>query len=184
MSTKTTVADLITAGLLSEGDVVSIKRKSAQADALITADGQLELEDGRTFTSPSKAAMEALGFPSINGWAVWKLGDVPLMDLREKIAPDERAQRSRPKKNEQAAADKLELIKTLKAELVVEQAWIASGQEGDHPETPNLDAARAKDAAERQAIADAKEVAAAEKEAKAAARAAVKAAQTESGSEG
>jgi hypothetical protein len=68
----------------------------------------------------------------------------------EEGAPDELAQRSRPKGGQpESGVDKFELIQLLKAELAAEQAWIAGGQEGTRPATPNLDAARAKAEAAR-----------------------------------
>ncbi|MBF8280170.1 MAG: hypothetical protein HW385_1602, partial [candidate division NC10 bacterium] len=39
--------------------------------AKVRANGSIELADGRTFSSPSRAAIEAAGVPAYDGWYAW-----------------------------------------------------------------------------------------------------------------
>lgn len=66
---RTTVADLVDAGVLTAGDDLFF----ASARVTVTQDGQLQADDGRRFTSPTDAATVLSG--SIrNGWECWRLG--------------------------------------------------------------------------------------------------------------
>jgi hypothetical protein len=82
------LADLLDAGLLREGDqlIWTRPRVGEEYHALVTHDGGLRLEDGRTFASPSRAAKEAAGLPAYDGWYAWRLGDKTLHVLREELA--------------------------------------------------------------------------------------------------
>lgn len=75
---RTTVADLVEAGLLSAGDSLYL----SSARVTVTADGQLQAVDGRRFTSPTDAATVLSG--SIrNGWDCWRLGDPTGIKIKE-----------------------------------------------------------------------------------------------------
>lgn len=82
------VGDLVAADLLAEGDKLSWTRPRSGESyiATVTPNAQLRLEDGRTFASPSRAAMEAAKVPSYDGWHAWtdKHGNT-LSDLRERL---------------------------------------------------------------------------------------------------
>lgn len=83
-----TVADLIDAGLLAEGDqlVFDRPRIGQTHSARVTRGGWLELLDGRQFRSPSRAASAAVGEGSFDGWHAWALPDGPLLDqLRQQL---------------------------------------------------------------------------------------------------
>jgi len=69
---QTTVADLLAAGLLSAGAVLTFERSGRRAEGAITVDGQLVV-DGRAYSSPSTAAAAALGLKAANGWVSWRL---------------------------------------------------------------------------------------------------------------
>jgi hypothetical protein len=85
-----TVADLLEAGLLNANEQVEFIRPQIGTHnrARILADGQFELEDGRIFRSPSRAAMEAAHLASYDGWWAWRvirLGGTKLHELREQF---------------------------------------------------------------------------------------------------
>jgi hypothetical protein len=82
-----TVADLLAAGLVSAGTVLTFERAGKKAEAAITADGQLVV-NGKAYGSPSTAAAEALGLKAANGWVSWRLnaGSGPtLAELRSQL---------------------------------------------------------------------------------------------------
>lgn len=82
-----TVADLLAAGLLNGGAVLTFKRSGRTAQATVTASGEL-LVDGKAYTSPSTAAAKAFDLISANGWTSWKLEDgtgPSLADLRAEL---------------------------------------------------------------------------------------------------
>ena len=86
-SIEGSVSDLLAAGLLSAGTVLTFDRAGEHAEASVTADGQLVV-DGKAFTSPSKAAQTALNLKAANGWTSWRLdgGSGPtLADLRAEL---------------------------------------------------------------------------------------------------
>ena len=81
------LADLVEAGLLVPGDslVWDRLRLGESYRATVTKNGALQLEDGRTFASPSRAAMEAAGVGSYDGWWAWRvvrLNSEVLKDVR------------------------------------------------------------------------------------------------------
>ena len=61
---------LIEAGLLQVGDTLEWRRRSSTHYATVMEDGQLRLEDGSIFASPS-AAGKALSGYEVNGWRSW-----------------------------------------------------------------------------------------------------------------
>ncbi len=73
------ISDLLDAGLLEVGDrlVWNRPRLDATYEATVLENGSIQLSDGRAFSSPSRAAMEAAGVPAYDGWYAW---DVPRLD--------------------------------------------------------------------------------------------------------
>jgi hypothetical protein len=83
------IPDLMEAGLLQVGDRLRWVRpqKGEEYGAEITANGSILLDTGETYTSPSRAAMEAAGIPAYDGWYAWtveRLGK-RLNDLRHEL---------------------------------------------------------------------------------------------------
>jgi hypothetical protein len=80
---RTTVADLVDAGVLAAGDALYF----SSTRVTITAGGQLQAADGRQFASPTDAATVLSG--SIrNGWDCWRVGGasgVKIKELRRKF---------------------------------------------------------------------------------------------------
>lgn len=74
---RVTLANLIEAGLLDAGSKLTWDRPRVGQShtARVTAGGELELEDGRRFGTPSRAAKEAAGIVAQDGWEAWKLDD-------------------------------------------------------------------------------------------------------------
>jgi CBS domain-containing protein len=68
------VADLVASGLLKAGTALLFRRPRSGAEyrAEVTPTGSLRLEDGREFTSPSRAAGNAAS-GSFDGWNAWVL---------------------------------------------------------------------------------------------------------------
>lgn len=90
------IADLLDAGLLQPGDDLVWERPKLGANyrATIAGTGAIKLDDGRSFASPSRAAMEAAQIPAYDGWWAWRvtrLNGVLLNDLRVQLA-ESRAQ--------------------------------------------------------------------------------------------
>ncbi|MEU8285919.1 DUF262 domain-containing protein [Micromonospora sp. NPDC048905] len=81
-----TVARLVTVGALSVGEELVLTYKRDRYLAHMNEAGQIELESGEAFESPSPAGSTATGKPTINGWSAWKVrrGDslTPLHDVR------------------------------------------------------------------------------------------------------
>ncbi len=89
-SRRVGLLDLLEAGLIEVGaDLVwSRPRVGQEYAALITAEGQIALPDGREFTTPSAAAMAAANLASCDGWHAWRVGSPEgpyLNDLREAL---------------------------------------------------------------------------------------------------
>ncbi|KIX79022.1 hypothetical protein SF23_03195 [Streptomyces sp. MBRL 10] len=79
----------ITAGLLKAGDkLIHVQpRRGLTHEATVTADGWLEIEDGRAFSKPSPALKAQTGV-DINGYGKYVLKanpEVRLQDLREQL---------------------------------------------------------------------------------------------------
>lgn len=76
-----TLRDLLDAGDLRAGDTVVGRYRGQEFVAIITRDGQFEAR-GRTFPTPTAAAMGVTGQEAVNGWAFWhrqdgtKIGDL------------------------------------------------------------------------------------------------------------
>lgn len=70
---RVTIADLLDAGLLFEGDELTFSRPSIGEThrATVTASGKLRLSDGQEFPTPSRAARVAADGGSFDGWHYW-----------------------------------------------------------------------------------------------------------------
>ena len=81
----TSIRDLISANLLSNGTQIIWHRKSLQVvhRALIQSDGAIQTEDGKLHKSPSGAAKH-FGKKPVDGWIAWKVEATgqSLADLR------------------------------------------------------------------------------------------------------
>jgi hypothetical protein len=64
--------DLLDAGLLRPGQALVGTRNGVTCAATVTADGHVELDDGRQEESPSTAGAAALGTQACNGWHFWQ----------------------------------------------------------------------------------------------------------------
>lgn len=73
------VADLLSAGLLEDGSILTLRYHGAEYTATVGADGSIEFE-GTQYTSPSAAARAASEGASMNGWTAWKIFDGPPID--------------------------------------------------------------------------------------------------------
>jgi hypothetical protein len=88
---RITIPDLMEAELLSAGDrlVWDRPRLGVTYKACITENGAIELEDGRSFATPSSAAKHAAHVPACDGWYAWRLeqanGMALLHDLRKEL---------------------------------------------------------------------------------------------------
>lgn len=73
-------------------------RKGLRFEATLTAGGLLVLGDGRAFSDPSLAAAAVSGRALVDGWAVWRFGDVgpTLADARRELASVRAAEAGRP----------------------------------------------------------------------------------------
>jgi hypothetical protein len=82
------ISDLLDEGALHPGQALVWKRPRVGEEyrATITEEGQIRLDDGRAFSSPSRAAVEAAEIPSYDGWYAWRTesGDT-LHSLREAL---------------------------------------------------------------------------------------------------
>ncbi|MFF6637713.1 CBS domain-containing protein [Streptomyces althioticus] len=85
---RVTVADLLQAGLLQEGEPLTFERPriGKTYSALVTDRGWIQLMDGREFRSPSRAAAAAVGTGTFDGWHAWALSDGQTLDqLRQRF---------------------------------------------------------------------------------------------------
>jgi hypothetical protein len=85
------VTDLLDAGLLQDGDALYWERRNLgdRYEAIVTGGGTIALGDGRAFSSPSRAAMEAANVPAYDGWYAWhvqRLDGKTLDELRRELA--------------------------------------------------------------------------------------------------
>ncbi len=91
-----TVADLVSTGLLPAGEKLFLRQGSVEADATVTADGAIVVENV-AYPTPSMAAKVALDGKSSNGWAAWHVGSIegPTLDalrskwLKQQEIPDD-----------------------------------------------------------------------------------------------
>src|SRR2546425_3560316 len=69
------ISDLLDAELLRPRDELTWDRPKVGASyrTIVRENGSLEIEDGRAFSSPSRAAKEASGVPAYDGWYAWRL---------------------------------------------------------------------------------------------------------------
>ena len=75
------IADLIEEGLLSVGEILTIRHDGIDRFATITEDGRFNI-DGHKEKTPSGAGEWVIGRPC-SGWRLWKIKDgKPLADLR------------------------------------------------------------------------------------------------------
>lgn len=82
------LTDLLDAGLLEVGDALTWERPRLGAiySAKVTDTGALLLSDGRSFSSPSRAAMDAAGVPAYDGWNAWCTENgIRLAELRTQL---------------------------------------------------------------------------------------------------
>ena len=90
------IIDLILAGLIQPGDVLIGKElgTTSQATAIVLEDGNLELENGERFSSPSAAAMNLGLDKSINGWKFWihDTTKMSLRDLRKRVSKSDESE--------------------------------------------------------------------------------------------
>lgn len=70
---RVTVTDLIEGGLLTPGTRLRFDRVRLGEihRAVVTPDGHIALDDGQTFSSPSRAGVVAAGVRSLDGWLAW-----------------------------------------------------------------------------------------------------------------
>lgn len=81
------LADLVETGMLRPGQTLEWDRPrlGQKYRATVTDNAALRLEDGREFSSPSRAAMEAADVPAYDGWYAWRIdgdGRESLHELR------------------------------------------------------------------------------------------------------
>jgi len=85
------ITDLLDANLLRPEDELVWERPRVGATyrAKVVKSGAIELDDGRRFASPSRAAIEAANVPACDGWWVWRVerrNGALLNDLRVELA--------------------------------------------------------------------------------------------------
>ena len=86
------IADLLAAGLLSEGTEVVYTRSGRSTTGTVTEDGNIQIGEQR-FNTPSAAGNAAVGHP-VDGWVSWRvpsLGHARLADLRQQLLEREQA---------------------------------------------------------------------------------------------
>jgi hypothetical protein len=84
-----TIADLLAAGLLRAGAEVHLSQGGRSASGTVTTSGEI-IVAGVAYASPSKAAQQALGLQSSNGWTTWHVGNLkgPTLDALRDQLPD------------------------------------------------------------------------------------------------
>ena len=90
------IADLLDSGLLQPQQTLvrDRPRLNQRYHAKVLENGSIQLQDGRTCSSPARAAMEAAGIPSYDGWYAWRLEDAngaTLQDLRTQLVQEQPA---------------------------------------------------------------------------------------------
>lgn len=94
--TRVSIYDLLDSGMLAPGDDLVFRRpqKGRTFRAKVTSKGNIRLSDGRTFGTPSRAAIVAAGVQSLDGWHAWQVpsrGNQYLHDLRVRWLQTHRA---------------------------------------------------------------------------------------------
>jgi len=87
MAKSGTIADLLDAGLLRAGATLHLSQGGKTASGTVTTSGEI-IVAGVAYASPSKAAQQALGLQSSNGWTTWHVGNPkgPTLDaLRDQL---------------------------------------------------------------------------------------------------
>jgi hypothetical protein len=89
--------------LIAPGDALYWNRPQLgkRYEATVTENGAIVLSDGRTFSSPSRAAVVAADIPAADGWYTWRverLSGKSLDDLRRDLAasPSDRSPSGQP----------------------------------------------------------------------------------------
>ncbi|MBY8872703.1 DUF262 domain-containing protein [Micromonospora sp. PLK6-60] len=81
-----TVARLVSVGALNVDEELVLTYKRVAHTARISRGGQIQLDGGEVFESPSPAGSTVTGKATINGWSAWKVRRngklVPLFDIR------------------------------------------------------------------------------------------------------
>ena len=97
------VKNLLDAGLLEPKAILKFTRPrlGEEYTAVVTDEGRLQLEDGRQFAAPSRAAMEAAGLSAIDGWSAWSVDGSTLSSLRRTLL--EAAVESEPDEGEHSS---------------------------------------------------------------------------------
>jgi hypothetical protein len=89
---EVTLEQLIGAGMLNVGDVLTGVSRGVRYNATLENGGKLRVESGELFGSPSAAGMFVLDRGSLNGWTFWKIdrgGKIfQLKDLRDEALRD------------------------------------------------------------------------------------------------
>ncbi|MGQ4366119.1 restriction system modified-DNA reader domain-containing protein [Streptomyces sp. SAS_272] len=105
---RVTPTDLLSAGLLAEGEHLTFvrPRMGETHEATVTSRGWIRLADGEEFRSPSKAAMVAVGYGTFDGWEAWQVDDGRfLTQLRQELLDRaaEEADPSEPEEQQQTS---------------------------------------------------------------------------------
>lgn len=83
------VSDLLSAGLLRPGATLTFRRRRAGElhKAEVLESGHIQLEDGRTFATPSRAAAAAADVHALDGWHAWAVEGVgaSIDSLRQRL---------------------------------------------------------------------------------------------------
>ena len=88
-ATNPSVADLLAAGLIDDGTILTLRYRGVEHTATVRPNGDVEF-DGRPHTSLSSAARTACAGASVNGWTAWRLFDgPPIDDLRWMLRADD-----------------------------------------------------------------------------------------------
>lgn len=83
------LSDLLNADLIMVGEKLEWERprRGEIFRGTVMENGAIQIEDGRTFSAPSRAALEAAGIAAVDGWFAWRVPrlDSSLADLRAKL---------------------------------------------------------------------------------------------------
>lgn len=97
------LGDLLDAGLLNDGEQLTITMGSRTASATVVAPGRLRVATGQDFQTPSPAASAVLGGGSIDGWVYWRTSSGRTLDALRQHLLDEVA--AAPDPAEEAVSD-------------------------------------------------------------------------------